>query len=98
MNAPRWTFNLNKSAFIHSTLFAVCYSKFTLKLIPEEVVIMIAWMEGGFLFVDGLKFNVRDFWYVYKMAGYGNFTDLDVDYMAEVAMNLYNFKMLKVAA
>jgi len=59
---------------------------------------MKAWMEGGFLFVDGLKFNVRDFWYVYKMAGYGNFTDLDVDYMAEVAMDLYNFKMLKVAA
>ena len=59
---------------------------------------MKAWMEGGFLFVDGSKFNVQDFWYVYKMAGYGNFTDLDVDYMAEVAMDLYNFKMLKVAA
>ena len=85
------------SAFIHSTLFTVCYNKFTLKLIPEEVIIMKAWIEGSFLFVDGLKFNVLDFWYVYRMTGYGNFIDLDVDYMAEIAMDLHNFKMLKVA-
>ena len=59
---------------------------------------MKAWIEGSFLFVDGLKFSVQDFWYVYRMTGYGNFTDLDVDCMAEIAVDLYNFKMLKVAA
>ena len=42
---------------------------------------MKAWIEGSFLFVDGLKFSVQDFWYVYRMTGYGNFTDLDVDCM-----------------
>ena len=61
----------------------------------NEEVVMKTWLEGSFLFVDGLKFSVQDFWYVYKMTGYGNF-NVDVDCMAEIAMDLYNFGMLKV--
>ena len=56
---------------------------------------MKACLKGGFLFVDGLKFNVQDFWYVYKMAGYGNFTDIEIDLMAEIAMDLYSFGMMR---
>lgn len=57
---------------------------------------MHASLVGGILSVNGLQFDVSEFWYLYKMTGYGNFTELEVDAMAEIARDLHDLGMLKV--